>query len=86
MAGACLPIIRSAEKAMTDDHGGGMDPLQPSAALLVKIGSLVVHLEEAMSTKGHHFDKAAIQSLQSDPEVKQWFEDMTMMALLPVKR
>jgi hypothetical protein len=63
-----------------------IDPLKPSAALLVKIGSLVVHLEEAMSAKGHHFDKAVIESLQADPDVQQWFVEMTQLALLPVKR
>lgn len=62
------------------------DPLKPNAALLVKVGSLVVHLEEAMSDKGHHFDKAAIESLQADPDVKKWFAEMTKLALLPVKR
>lgn len=62
------------------------DPLSPSAAVLVKIGSLVVHLEEAQSSNGHAVDAAAISTLQSDPEVKEWFSAMTKMALLPVKR
>lgn len=62
------------------------NPLKPSVALLVKIGSLVVHLEEARSATSHAFDLAAIESLQADPEVQHWFSAMTKMAMLPVKR
>lgn len=62
------------------------DPLSPSAALLVKIGSLVIHLEEAQSSKGHAFDAVAISTLQGDPEVKEWFSAMAKAAMLPVKR
>ena len=34
-------------------------PLQPSMALLVKLGSLIVHYEEFLSPTGHEFDKGA---------------------------
>lgn len=63
-----------------------MDPLKPSPALLIAIGSLVVHYEELTSPDGHHFDKAVIDSLRNLPDVKEWFEKMTEMAFLPVKR
>jgi hypothetical protein len=62
------------------------DPLKPSPALLIAIGSLVVHYEELNSPNGHHFDKAVIDSLRNQPEVKEWFDEMSRMAFLPVKR
>lgn len=63
-----------------------MDPLKPSPALLIAIGSLVVHYEELTSPNGHPADKIAIDSLRNQPEVKKWFDEMTRMAFLPVKR
>lgn len=62
------------------------DPLSPSAALLVKLGSLVIHLEEAHSPNGHPVDHAAVKQLQDDPEVQAWFAAMHKMAMLAVKR
>ena len=70
-------------------HNGGAsmsDPLKPSVSLLVKLGSLIVHLEESQSANGHTFDKVAAEGLQNDPEVQQWLIAMTKMAMLPVKR
>jgi len=60
------------------------DPLKPELGLLVKLGSIAVHVEEMMSPKGHRFDKAAIQTLLDDAEVKQWIKDMGVY--MPVKR
>ena len=62
------------------------DPLKPSAALLCKLGSIAVHAEEMTSPKGHHFDKAAMDTLLSDAEVKAWLAAMDKMAFLPKKR
>ncbi|MDE2106936.1 MAG: hypothetical protein KGL39_57510 [Patescibacteria group bacterium] len=62
------------------------DPLKPSPGLLVKLGSLIVHLEELLSSNGHEFDKCAIDTLQADKEVQQWFKAMHKLAMLPVKR
>jgi len=45
-----------------------------------------VHQEELISDKGHYFDKVALDNLHNDPEVAEWFEAMTQLALLPVKR
>lgn len=61
------------------------NPLQPSPALLSKLGSLVYHLEEFLDT-GHPFDKQAAKTCREDPEVEQWFHDMGRLAMLPVKR
>jgi hypothetical protein len=60
--------------------------LQPSASLLMKLGSIIRHFEELTSSKAHSLDKAAIESLLSDSDVKEWFEEMDKQALLPVKR
>jgi hypothetical protein len=62
------------------------DCLSPSAALLCKLGSLVVHAEEMLSAKGHHFDLDTIRSLLADSEVKAWLAQMDKLALLPKKR
>jgi hypothetical protein len=62
------------------------DPLKPSVSLLVKLGSIAVHMDELLSPAGHPFDKAALDSLQKDAEVKAWLEQMTTGAFLPVKR
>lgn len=62
------------------------DPLTPNVALLVKLGSLIVHFDEGTSNNGHPFDQAAIESLLGDPEVQQWLISMQKMAFLPMKR
>lgn len=62
------------------------DPLKPQVTLLVKLGSLVVHVEEMLSAKGHHIDKTAIEGLLNDSEVKAWLKQMDKGAFLPVKR
>lgn len=63
-----------------------MNPLQPSASLLCKLGSIAVHAEEMVSPTGHGFDKIAMQQLLDDPDVKQWIEGMDALAMLPKKR
>jgi hypothetical protein len=60
------------------------NPLKPSLSLLVKLGSLAVHCEEMLSPAGHQFDKAAIDTLLHDKEVKAWIK--AMGAFMPVKR
>lgn len=61
-------------------------PLQPSPALLCKLGSIAVHADEMMSADGHDFDKIALQGLISDPEVSDWIKQMNAMAMVPRKR
>lgn len=60
------------------------DPLRPELGLLVKIGSVVVHVEEMLSSKGHAVDRDALGTLLEDKEVKQWIKDMGVF--LPLKR
>jgi hypothetical protein len=63
------------------------DPLKPSITLLVKLGSIAVHVEEILNPKkGHYFDRYALQTLWDDPEVKEWLAQMNKMAMIPVKR
>lgn len=62
------------------------DSLNPPLSVLTKLGSIAVHVEEMLSPNGHHFDRLALESLMSDPEVEDWMKDMRKMALLPVKR
>ncbi len=63
-----------------------MDPLKPSAALLVKLGSIIVHAEELMSPSGHEYDRLAMQTAMQDAEVQEWLKAMDSMAFLPKKR
>ena len=68
-----------------------MDPLKPSATLLIKLGSAVVHAEEHLEVfrldpPAALFDEDAFKSVVSDPEVVEWREAMDKMAFLPVKR
>ena len=51
----------------------------PSLSLLCKLGSIAVHVDEALSAEGHPFDWAATRGLIEDPEVKQWIADMGAM-------
>ena len=62
------------------------DPLRPLPTLLCKLGSIVVHAEEFLSPRGHPVDKAALDDLLKDPEVRAWLDDMGREALVPVKR
>lgn len=58
--------------------------LKPSVSLLSKLGSAIVHADEAMSTDGRNVDKEAFISVLNDPEVQEWIKGMGV--LLPVKR
>lgn len=57
-----------------------------SLALRVKLGSLIVHLEEYWSASGHVFDKVAVEELLRDVEVREFVRAMGHSGLLPVKR
>lgn len=60
------------------------DPHKPSLSLLVKLGSIAVHADEMLSPTGHDFDRLALRSLLTDPEVVAWTEQMG--EFLPRKR
>ena len=62
------------------------DPLNPSLSLLVKLGSIVVHVDEFLSPHGHPYDKEVITGLLLDQDVLEWLQEMNKMAMLPVKR
>ena len=57
-----------------------------SAALAAKVGSVLVHVEEAISNGGHAFDVIALEAVFRDPEVAQWLADLRSIALVPVPR
>ena len=61
-------------------------PLEPSARLLSKLGSIIVHADELVSPRGHAFDREAMRGLLSDSEVVEWLKMMDRLALLPVRR
>lgn len=61
-------------------------PLVPSPSLLAKLGSIAVHAEELISSKGHSFDMEALKALLKDAEVRQWLDGMSALTLLPEKR
>ena len=60
------------------------DLLKPSLKILTALGSIAIHVEEAMSGNGHNFDVIAIKTLLHDADLRQWIKDMG--ALMPVKR
>lgn len=60
-------------------------PMKPNQGLLMKLGSIIVHLEEYIETD-IHTDLKAAQSLISDAEVVTWLKEMTAKGLLPMKR
>jgi len=62
------------------------DTLHPSPALLAKLGSILIHAEEMLSAKGHHFDAATLFGLLNDSDVQEWLSKMDKLALLPKKR
>lgn len=62
------------------------DPLKPSASVLVKLGSIAVHIDEMLSLTGHKFDRFALETVLYDPEIKEWLASMDKLAMLPKKR
>lgn len=68
------------------------DPLKPSMALLIKLGSIAVHADEMndygfdMRNKAWLFDLNALHSLLNDDEVKKWISQMNKLAFVPLKR
>lgn len=65
---------------------GIVDTFAPPIALLAKVGSILVHVDEAVGAGGHEFDWVAVRSLLADREVQEWLEGMRAKGLLPVKR
>jgi hypothetical protein len=63
-----------------------MNPLTPAPVTLAKLGSIIVHAEEAASTHGHYFDRIALETLLEDADVVAWLKGMRELALIPVRR
>jgi len=61
------------------------DAMKPSQALLARLASIIVHLEEFIET-GHPMDRDTAQSLRKSRAVKEWMMDMQRLGLTPVKR
>jgi len=62
------------------------DVLKPDAGLLIKLGSIIIHADEYLSSDGHPFDKQTFDTLMKEPEVVEWLKEMDSLALLPKKR
>ena len=62
------------------------DPLKPSAALLCKLGSIIVHFDETHSPDGRNLDLKMAQEGLTDPDVQEWIRQMDELAMLPKKR
>jgi hypothetical protein len=60
--------------------------LKPNPSVLIKLGSIYIHIEEAMNKKAHNFDVLALKQLLDDPELKEWIKQMDNLALIPKKR
>lgn len=60
--------------------------LAPPITTLVKLGSIAVHADEMLSTDGRAFDRVALQSLLTDPEIIEWIKKMDAAAMVPKKR
>jgi hypothetical protein len=54
--------------------------MNPSPALLVKLGSIIVHFDEATEPGAHEFDLHTARQLLADPEVAAWMKAMDAAA------
>lgn len=60
-------------------------PLLLSIGLAIKLGKFITHVDEYLSPGGHEFDRAEIQQMLTDPEIRDWLSKFPKV-LLPVKR
>lgn len=81
-----LEILKAIDDAIDSATPPPTNSFEVSLPLLVKLGSLVVHVEEFFSPDSHIFDRSVIQTLLDDPEVKTWIAYMDEQAFLPKKR
>ena len=52
----------------------------------MKLASLVIHADEALSPGGHTQDIEVFRINLQDPEVQDYLREMAALALLPVQR
>lgn len=60
------------------------DPTKPALSLLVKLGSIAVHVSELHGPDGRHIDRMLVDQFLNDIEIKIWIKQMGVM--LPLKR
>jgi len=53
--------------------------------LKIKLGCLIVHVEEFLSEDGHEVDRLQILSTLEDPDIKEFVKSIDPV-MLPVKR
>lgn len=58
----------------------------PTLSLVVKLASIAVHAQEAVSPGGHEFDVQTVESLLADPEVATAMKTLEEAAMLPRRR
>jgi len=68
------------------DKTNMIDTYAPPIALLAKLGSIAVHVDEALSNHGHPFDVEALKALTADREVQAWLASMDASGFVPVRR
>lgn len=68
------------------DKSSMVDTFAPPIALLVKLGSIAVHVDEFTSSGGHEYDLTALKQLIADREVRAWLASMDDKSFLPVRR
>lgn len=54
--------------------------------LLVKVGSIIIHIQEMLSPTGHAFDAQVLKQMVYENDVVEWLIKMDALALLPKKR
>ena len=59
---------------------------RPSLTLLVKLGSLIVHADEAFGVDGRQLDVDVFKHAMKDQEVQAWIKEGVGMSFLPRKR
>lgn len=59
---------------------------RPNDAVVIYLASIAAHADEAISGSGHELDIEAIRGLLTLPGVREFLDEMTALALLPVKR
>lgn len=62
------------------------DPLKPSASLLCKLGSIIVHYDEFHGPSGNDVDKTAAEAALKDADVQEWLAQMQTLSMVPLKR
>ena len=64
-----------------------VDPaLRFDLGLFASLGSLAVHVDEALSPDGHRFDALAMQGITAQPNVQQFVGALQAQGLVPEKR